>query len=46
VTLAATKNQYAVHSSKAVGEPPFFMGCSTFFAIKEHTSLSVYLYQP
>ena len=28
-------NPFAVHSSKAVGEPPFFLGCSVFFAIKE-----------
>jgi len=28
-------NPVAVHSSKAVGEPPFFLGCSVFFAIKE-----------
>jgi xanthine dehydrogenase/oxidase len=34
VTLAATENPYAVHSPKAVGEPPFVMGCSTFFTIK------------
>jgi xanthine dehydrogenase/oxidase len=35
VTLAAaTENRHAVHSSKAVGEPPFFMGCSAFFAIQ------------
>eukprot|EP00967_Tisochrysis_lutea_P053493 scaffold66575_cov31-Tisochrysis_lutea.AAC.11 len=26
--------QVAVHSSKAVGEPPFFLGASVFFAIK------------
>ena len=24
-----------VHSSKAVGEPPFFLGTSVFFALKE-----------
>ena len=24
----------AIHSSKAVGEPPFFLGCATFFAIR------------
>ena len=28
-------NPFAVHSSKAVGEPPFFLGCSVFFAIKD-----------
>jgi len=35
VHLANTTNQYAVHSSKAVGEPPFFLGSAVFFAIKE-----------
>jgi xanthine dehydrogenase/oxidase len=34
VHLADTYNPYAVHSSKAVGEPPFFLGASAFFAIK------------
>lgn len=29
------KNKFAVHSSKAVGEPPLFLGSSAFFAIKE-----------
>ena len=24
-----------MHSSKAIGEPPFFLGCSVFYAIKE-----------
>lgn len=28
-------NPFAVHSSKAIGEPPFFLGASTFFAIKD-----------
>lgn len=28
-------NPFAVHSSKAIGEPPFFLGCTVFFAIKE-----------
>lgn len=27
-------NDKAVHSSKAVGEPPFFLASSVFFAIK------------
>ena len=27
-------NPFAVHSSKAIGEPPFFMGTSVFYAIK------------
>jgi xanthine dehydrogenase/oxidase len=31
-------NPFAVHSSKAVGEPPFFLGCSVFFAIKDAVS--------
>lgn len=29
------KNKFAVHSSKAVGEPPLFLGASAFFAVKE-----------
>tara|TARA_B110001452_G_scaffold226185_1_gene200479 strand:+ start:552 stop:884 length:333 start_codon:yes stop_codon:yes gene_type:complete len=33
--LTHADNRFAVHSSKAVGEPPFFMGCSVFFAIKD-----------
>lgn len=33
--LENTENPFAVHSSKAVGEPPFFLGCSVFFAIKD-----------
>ena len=28
-------NPYAVHSSKAVGEPPTFLSASVFFAIKD-----------
>jgi xanthine dehydrogenase/oxidase len=28
-------NPFAVHSSKAIGEPPFFLGCSVFYAIKD-----------
>lgn len=28
-------NPFAVHSSKAVGEPPFFLGCSVFFALRD-----------
>jgi len=35
VHLSDTDNRFAVHSSKAVGEPPFFLGCSPAFAIKE-----------
>jgi xanthine dehydrogenase/oxidase len=33
--LEDTENPFAVHSSKAIGEPPFFLGCSVFFAIKD-----------
>lgn len=33
--LRNAPNVRAVHSSKAVGEPPFFLGSSVFFAIKE-----------
>jgi xanthine dehydrogenase/oxidase len=29
------ENPFAVHSSKAIGEPPFFLGGSVFFAIKD-----------
>ncbi|TMW56096.1 hypothetical protein Poli38472_008744 [Pythium oligandrum] len=29
------KNPFTVHSSKAVGEPPLFLGASAFFAVKE-----------
>ncbi|CAM9401688.1 unnamed protein product, partial [Discosporangium mesarthrocarpum] len=35
VRLMDRKNAFAVHSSKAVGEPPFFLGASAFFAIKD-----------
>ena len=28
-------NPFAVHSGKAIGEPPFFLGTSVFFAIKD-----------
>ena len=30
-----SSNPIAVHSSKAVGEPPLFMGASVYFAIRE-----------
>ena len=33
--LADAENPRAVHSSKAVGEPPFFLGTSVFFAIRD-----------
>jgi xanthine dehydrogenase/oxidase len=35
VTLMDTSNPFAIHSSRAVGEPPFFLGASVFFAIKD-----------
>ncbi|CAN0042171.1 unnamed protein product [Laminaria digitata] len=35
VKLMDKNNAFAVHSSKAVGEPPFFMASSAFFAIKD-----------
>lgn len=28
-------NPFAVHSSKAIGEPPFFLGSSVFYAVKD-----------
>lgn len=30
-----SRNSRAIHSSKAVGEPPFFLGASCFFALRE-----------
>ncbi|KAK6925642.1 2Fe-2S ferredoxin-type iron-sulfur binding domain [Dillenia turbinata] len=33
--LKDAPNKYAVHSSKAVGEPPFFLASAVFFAIKD-----------
>lgn len=33
--LRNAPNKKAVHSSKAVGEPPLFLGASVFFAIKD-----------
>ncbi|MBA0650733.1 hypothetical protein Goklo_018119 [Gossypium klotzschianum] len=33
--LKGNPNVKAIHSSKAVGEPPFFMASSVFFAIKD-----------
>lgn len=33
--LSDADNPTAVHSSKAVGEPPFFMSSSSFFAIQD-----------
>ena len=33
--LEDVDNPFAVHSSKAVGEPPFFLGSCVFYAIKD-----------
>ena len=33
--LADADNPVAVHSSKAVGEPPFFLGAATYFALRQ-----------
>jgi xanthine dehydrogenase/oxidase len=33
--LEDVDNPFAVHSSKAVGEPPFFLGACVFYAIKD-----------
>lgn len=33
--LEDVDNPFAVHSSKAVGEPPFYLGTSVFYAIKD-----------
>lgn len=33
--LEDATNPFAVHSSKAIGEPPFFLGASVFYAVKE-----------
>ncbi|KAG7364579.1 xanthine oxidase [Nitzschia inconspicua] len=33
--LEDVDNPLAVHSSKAIGEPPFFLGSSVFYAIKD-----------
>jgi xanthine dehydrogenase/oxidase len=33
--LENVDNPFAVHSSKAIGEPPFFLGASVFYAIKD-----------
>ena len=33
--LGGVPNHRAVHSSKAVGEPPFFLSSSVFFALKD-----------
>lgn len=36
--LEDAENPIAVHSSKAVGEPPFFLGTTVFYAIKDAVS--------
>jgi xanthine dehydrogenase/oxidase len=36
--LEDAENPYAVHSSKAVGEPPLFLGSTVFYAIKDAVS--------
>mmetsp|Transcript_34302 Transcript_34302/g.118206 ORF Transcript_34302/g.118206 Transcript_34302/m.118206 type:complete len:883 (+) Transcript_34302:1657-4305(+) len=36
--LEDAPNPFAVHSSKAVGEPPFFLGAAAFFAIRHAVS--------
>jgi xanthine dehydrogenase/oxidase len=33
--VQGSRNDRAIHSSKAVGEPPFFLGASCFFAIRD-----------
>jgi xanthine dehydrogenase/oxidase len=33
--LENAENPFAVHSSKAIGEPPFFLGTGVFYAIKD-----------
>jgi xanthine dehydrogenase/oxidase len=33
--LRNAANEHAVFSSKAVGEPPLFLGAATFYAIKD-----------
>jgi xanthine dehydrogenase/oxidase len=33
--LDQVDNPFAVHSSKAIGEPPFFLGAAVFYAIKD-----------
>lgn len=33
--MKGVRNTRAIHSSKAVGEPPLFLGASVFFAIKD-----------
>lgn len=40
VVLADSTNPFAVHSSRAVGEPPLFLGASAFFAIKDAIAMA------
>lgn len=40
VHLMDKSNKRAVHSSKGIGEPPFFLGCSVFFAIRKAIKLA------
>lgn len=35
VDMQGAPNVKAIHSSKAVGEPPFFLASAAFFAIKD-----------
>ena len=49
VTLLADapcKRTPQAHSSKAVGEPPLFLGASVFFALKARTSALLSLFAP
>ena len=41
--LTEAANPRAVHSSKGVGEPPFFLAGSAFFAIKEAVRAARYV---
>ena len=34
IHLSNTENKFCVHSSKAIGEPPFFLGSAAFFALQ------------
>lgn len=33
--MDGVRNERVIHSSKAVGEPPFFLGASVMFAIRD-----------
>ncbi|KAM4627022.1 aldehyde oxidase 1-like [Discoglossus pictus] len=33
--MASSQNPYTIYSSKGIGEPSLFLGCSVFFAIKD-----------